>query len=113
MADAQVPTSAVKVSIVVISKDEPALSDTLDLLGDQIGKIDGLRPDEAEILVVDASSGRLDAIRAAHPTVRWIDFERPEGVRISIPTSGIGACTMRRAKSSCSPTVVVFQNPDG
>ena len=40
----------------------------------------------SEIVVIDASSGRLDHIRRAHePAVRWLDFERPAGVRVSIP----------------------------
>jgi GT2 family glycosyltransferase len=37
------------------------------------------------VLVVDASQGRLDAIRLRHPWARWIDFQRPEHVSVSIP----------------------------
>jgi GT2 family glycosyltransferase len=36
--------------------------------------------------VVDASDGRLDAIRQAHqPDVRWVQFQRPAGAGITIP----------------------------
>jgi GT2 family glycosyltransferase len=69
------------ISIVVISKDEPALDGTLS---DAAAQLAGLgRP--GEILVVDASRGRLEDVRARHPGVRWIDFTPPPGVRISIP----------------------------
>ncbi|MCU1495362.1 MAG: hypothetical protein JWO62_3126 [Acidimicrobiaceae bacterium] len=73
------------VSIVVISKDEPALADTLERLSDQAAAVASRIPGQVEVVVVDASSGRLDAVRDAHPSARWIDFTRPEGVRVSIP----------------------------
>lgn len=76
---------APSVSIVVISKDEPALALTLDLLAEQLADVVPRVVERAEIVVVDGSSGRLDAIRVARPAVRWIDFTRPEGVRVSIP----------------------------
>lgn len=39
-----------------------------------------------EIVVVDASSGRLDHIRRRHENqVRWVQFVQPAGVRVSIP----------------------------
>jgi glycosyltransferase involved in cell wall biosynthesis len=39
-----------------------------------------------QILVVDASAGRLDDIRARHDgAVRWVQFERPPGVAVTIP----------------------------
>jgi GT2 family glycosyltransferase len=69
------------ISLVVISRDEPRLAATLDGL---TGQADGLEP-AAEIVVVDASDGRLDGIRRELPQVRWIDFARPAGVRVSIP----------------------------
>jgi len=37
-----------------------------------------------DVLVVDASSGRLDHVRTAHPSVRWIDFAPPPGSRVTI-----------------------------
>lgn len=70
------------ISVVIISKDEPSLDDTLTYVE---GEIDSVA-ESCEIVVVDASSGRLDYIRARHETtVRWLDFKRPPGVRISIP----------------------------
>jgi cellulose synthase/poly-beta-1,6-N-acetylglucosamine synthase-like glycosyltransferase len=69
------------ISIVVISKDEPALDATLTSLRTQVGA----STEPAEVLVVDASDRRLDAIREAHTRVRWIDFTVPVGVRVSIP----------------------------
>jgi glycosyltransferase involved in cell wall biosynthesis len=71
----------VMISIVVISKDEPSLAGTLDALQAQASESDEL----VEVIVVDASSGRLDEVRRAHPSVEWIDFTAPDGVRISIP----------------------------
>jgi glycosyltransferase involved in cell wall biosynthesis len=69
------------ISIVVISKDEAALDGTLaDLAAHAAGLAE-----ETEVVVVDASRGRLDPIRRSHPKVRWIDFEPPPGVVISIP----------------------------
>jgi glycosyltransferase involved in cell wall biosynthesis len=70
------------ISVVIISKDESALDETLT---DVAGQLAGLA-EPAEIVVIDASSGRLDHIRRAHEAaVRWLDFERPAGVRVSIP----------------------------
>jgi GT2 family glycosyltransferase len=70
------------ISIVIISKDEYSLDDTLASLSKQVSGLN----EPAEIIVVDASAGRLDSIRQRHePKVRWIDFQPPTGVRISIP----------------------------
>jgi GT2 family glycosyltransferase len=70
------------ISVVVISKDEPALDETLTALRDQAA----ISAEPCEILVVDASDGRLDSIRCAHePQVRWIQFERPAGAGVTIP----------------------------
>jgi GT2 family glycosyltransferase len=69
------------ISVVVISKDERALDGTLGDLATQRAP-DG---DAVEVVVVDASDGRLDDVRDAHPGVRWIPFRRPPGVRVSIP----------------------------
>jgi GT2 family glycosyltransferase len=71
------------ISIVVISKDEPSLAGTLDALQEQAQAFGSQAP--VETIVVDASAGRLDDVRRAHPTVDWIDFTAPPGVRISIP----------------------------
>jgi len=67
------------VSIVVISRDEPALATTLEalhpLLGDTVD----------EVVVVDASAGRVDVIRDAHPWVTWLPFVRTPGSGVTIP----------------------------
>lgn len=74
---------AAKVSVIVISKDEPALAATLDALQAEIAALGSEW--SAEVLVVDASEGRLDDVRATHPWARWVDFQRPPGVGVSIP----------------------------
>jgi GT2 family glycosyltransferase len=70
------------ISIIIISKDEAALDDTaVDMIrqAKDIGEA-------TEIIIVDASDGRLDHIRQRHEgNVRWIQFNRPLGVRVSIP----------------------------
>lgn len=70
------------ISIVIISKDEPSLDDTLTDVANQMNSL----TEPSEIVVVDASSGRLDYIRHRHEaTVRWLEFQPPPGVRVSIP----------------------------
>ena len=69
------------ISVVIISKDERALDGTLA----DLAAVDRPAGEEVELVVVDASAGRLDDIRDAHPGVRWIPFARPPGVRVSIP----------------------------
>lgn len=78
------------ISIVIISKDEPGLDETLQ---DVAAQADAFRED-CEIVVVDASEGRLSEIRDRHPEVRWIDYSPPAEVRVSIPqqrNAGVGA----------------------
>ena len=70
------------ISIVIISKDEPSLDDTLVSLPSQVAALG----EPGEIIVVDASAGRLDHIKQRHAIpVRWLDFQQPPRVRISIP----------------------------
>jgi glycosyltransferase involved in cell wall biosynthesis len=70
------------ISVVIISKDEPALDETLTDVTHQLGSLG----EPGEIVVIDASSGRLDDIKKRHETaVRWVDFQQPAGVRVSIP----------------------------
>jgi cellulose synthase/poly-beta-1,6-N-acetylglucosamine synthase-like glycosyltransferase len=70
------------ISVVIISKDELSLDETLTHVAGQLGS----STEDGEIVVVDASDGRLDHIRSSHEdTVRWLDFRRPAGVRVSIP----------------------------
>ena len=68
------------VSIVIISKHERGLAETLDAVGRQAAALG-----DAEVLVVDASESALDDIAAAHPGVRWIPFAPRPGKRITIP----------------------------
>lgn len=70
------------ISVVIISKDEAGLDETLGIVKSQVAGLS----EPGEVLVVDASAGRLDYVRERHQAeVRWIDFRPPAGVRISIP----------------------------
>jgi glycosyltransferase involved in cell wall biosynthesis len=69
------------ISIVIISKDERSLAGTLDAVAVEADSYAEL----CEIVVVDASEGRLADIRDRHQQVSWLDFSRPPGVRVSIP----------------------------
>jgi GT2 family glycosyltransferase len=69
------------ISIIIISKDEPELDATLTGVTAQTRAFG----EPSEIIVVDASAGRLDHLAAAHPDARWLAFGRPAGVAISIP----------------------------
>lgn len=70
------------ISVVIISKDEAGLDDTLT---DVVSEMSSLA-EQCEIVVVDASSSRLDYIKHRHETVvRWLEFRQPPGVRVSIP----------------------------
>lgn len=66
-------------SVVVVSKDDEGLSQTLERL---VVATEGA--DDVEVIVVDASQGRLDAIRKAFPSVRWVAYEQPAGKRRTI-----------------------------
>jgi GT2 family glycosyltransferase len=70
------------ISVVIISKDEASLDDTLADVTEQVADLG----EPGEIIVVDGSAGRLDHIRQRHAdAMRWLDFQPPSGVRISIP----------------------------
>jgi len=70
------------ISIVIISKDEAGLDGTLTDVACQARAF----KDSSEIVVVDASEGRLDHIRKRHEAeVRWVQFHRPPGLTVSIP----------------------------
>jgi hypothetical protein len=72
------------ISLIIISKDEPTLEATLRSLRRHIALSDHAA--ETEVLVVDASQGRLEHVRISHPWVRWLDFPRPSPARrITIP----------------------------
>ncbi|GAA3227979.1 glycosyltransferase family 2 protein [Actinocorallia longicatena] len=69
------------ISIVVISKDEPSLEETLGALTKQADDLGTL----VELIVVDASDGRLARIAETHPAVVWIDYTAPAGAGVTIP----------------------------
>jgi GT2 family glycosyltransferase len=70
------------ISIVIISKDEASLDGTLTAVAAQAQALE----ETAEIVVVDASDGRLDYIRLRHQEqARWLKFDQPSGVAVSIP----------------------------
>jgi cellulose synthase/poly-beta-1,6-N-acetylglucosamine synthase-like glycosyltransferase len=66
------------VSLVIVNKDERALSETLEALKPYVGR------QLCEVLVVDASNLALDDIRLANEWARWIDYTQPPGVRTTI-----------------------------
>jgi hypothetical protein len=67
------------VAVVIISKDEAFLSETLTALREQCERVG------ADCIVVDASQGRLRDVREAHAWVRWFDFVGPEDRAVTIP----------------------------
>lgn len=70
------------ISIVIISKDEEALDGTLASVYRQATALG----ERCEIVVVDASCGRLDHIWRRHKaSVRWLPFQPPAGVTLSFP----------------------------
>jgi glycosyltransferase involved in cell wall biosynthesis len=74
-----------KISVIVLSKDEEGVADTLGALAAHVDNDEIWGVHDIEVMVVDASEGRLAHIAAANPSVRWIDFSAPPGVRVSIP----------------------------
>ena len=70
------------ISIVIISRDEASLDDTLTAVTSQVKAL----REPAEIVVVDASDHRLDYICLRHEgQVRWVQFDQPPGVTVTIP----------------------------
>lgn len=67
------------ISIIIISKDEPSLRETIALVELQREQIKV----PTETVVVDASGDRLLYIRDQHPSIRWISFPRVDG-RVTI-----------------------------
>jgi hypothetical protein len=66
------------VSLVIVSKDEERLADTLDA-------VHGFIPDVLdEVVVVDASCRRLDTIRTDHPWGTWYDYTPPATAGVTI-----------------------------
>ena len=70
------------ISVVIVSKDERGIDTTLTNIAEQFSEL----AEECEIVVVDASAGRLDDVWDRHKdNVRWIDYTQPSGVGVSIP----------------------------
>ncbi len=68
------------ISLVIVSKDDPQLEQTLAGVSRQAQELN----QDWEVIVVDASSGRLDPIRLRFPAVRWFDYEPPAGSEVTI-----------------------------
>jgi len=67
------------VSVVVISKNERGLADTINAIRPQAAAIG------AEIMVVDASDGQLSDIERDNPDIVWVPFRSVTGKAITIP----------------------------
>ena len=67
------------ISIIIIVKNDPSISSLLEKL-DRVKK-----PEKAEIVVVDASMGKLDYIKEKFHKIRWINFENTSKKKITIP----------------------------
>ena len=98
------------ISVVIISKDEESLDKTVSDVGDQAGRL----AEAAEIVVVDASNGRLDHIGGV-TRPRYGGFSSNNLLECASlsPTSVTLAYGRRAARSSCSPTPVVVRRPIG
>jgi glycosyltransferase involved in cell wall biosynthesis len=64
--------------LVIVNKDERLLGETLDAVEHFVGR------ELYEVVVIDASDGRLNDIKFAHEWVRWTDYKQPPGVGITI-----------------------------
>jgi GT2 family glycosyltransferase len=71
---------SLRASILIINRDDVAVADTLEALD----RLEPVASGDVEVVVVDASSGRLAHIRERHPRARWIDFPALNG-RTTIP----------------------------
>lgn len=67
------------ISIITIVKNDRGIENTLEKL------VTIPKPDTSEIIVVDASGGKLDDIKNRYPSVNWINYFSPTGKKITIP----------------------------
>lgn len=67
------------ISVVIINKNDRGIADTLRALRDVRS------PLPFEVVVIDASNGKLDDISADFPEVRWIAFASRTGRKFTIP----------------------------
>ena len=75
-----------QISVIVLSKDEPDLAVSLELLRPQCETLG------AQCIVVDASDGRLESIHLDHPWTTWIDFSGPFWRSSTIPHQRNAGC---------------------
>ena len=94
------------ISVLIPVKDDPRLDDLLTELRSQCSAL----AEETEVVVVDASSGRLAWIRARHPAVRWLDSAPPAPGAQPIPHQRNEALAAARGDvfvfvdSDCTPS---------
>jgi GT2 family glycosyltransferase len=67
------------ISIIIIVKDDKRIRDTLT------GLVKIPKPQKTEILVVDASEGKIDSIKDEFKEVRWVYFHNKTNKKITIP----------------------------
>lgn len=86
-------------SIVIVVKDDARVDVLLTTLAEQIRTQD-------EVVVIDASEGRIDHVRQRHREVRWENFRQPPGVRLTIPHQRNTGLRLARGE------IVVFVDAD-
>jgi len=92
----------IKISVIIIVKDESAIDQTLKQLFDQIKNAD------TECIVIDASAGRLTSIRQNHPQAVWLDFNSKN------PSKKISIAEQRNVGVSASNgQIIVFCDAGG
>jgi len=69
---------SLKTSVVIVSKDDRLLADTLQALRPSLGQL------LHEVLVIDASDGALDDIRESHLWAKWSDYRQPRNLHTTI-----------------------------
>ncbi|HWD96122.1 MAG TPA: glycosyltransferase [Acidimicrobiales bacterium] len=89
-SNAGFPVRGNRISVVILSKDEPELAVTLEILRPQC------EASGAECIVVDASEGRLEHIHQANDWTRWIDFKGPFWRSSTIPHQRNAGCRAAR-----------------
>jgi cellulose synthase/poly-beta-1,6-N-acetylglucosamine synthase-like glycosyltransferase len=68
-----------KISIIIVNKNDRGVNNTLAEL------IKIKNPEPYEIIVVDASAGKLNDIKLSYPTVKWYDFKQSNSKQRTIP----------------------------
>lgn len=85
-------------SCIIINKNERTVVETLDALEGEIAGI----PQAVEVIVVDASGGKLDDVYSRYDRLRIVPFTPPAGVRVSIPHQ------RNRGIDQASSDIIVF-----